>query len=141
MSLHNFTARNVSKEERQILNYRGGFVLKGKPTSDGIKKQRAIKKQTELAVLSYVKYLAGVRVRVRTKGGGRSRNARKEIFRYFFHPRIGCLERRFITKVLKLVDFYSVNHVRSVRSRSLHANMVRGMTSNQRSKNCLPYVC
>ena len=32
---------------------------------------------------------------------------------YFFHPRIGCLERRFITKVLKLVDFYSVNHARS----------------------------
>ena len=42
------------------------------------------------------------------------------------------MERRFITKVLKLVDFYSVNHVRSVRSRSLHANTVRGMTSNQR---------
>ena len=31
-------------------------------------------------------------------------------FCYFFHSRIGCLERRFITKVLKLVDFYSVNH-------------------------------
>ena len=71
-------------------------------------------------------------MRVRTKGGGRSRNARKEIFRYFFHPRIGCLERRFITKVLKLVDFYSVNHVRSVRSRSLQDNTVRGMTGNQR---------
>ena len=27
------------------------------------------------------------------------------------NPRIGCLERRFITKVLKLVDFYSVNHL------------------------------
>ena len=93
------------------MNYGGGFVLKGKPTSDGIKKQRAVKKQTELAVLSYVEYLAGVRVRVRMKGGGRSRNVRKEILRYFFHPRIGCLERRFITKVLKLVDFYSVNHL------------------------------
>ena len=121
-------------KERQILNYGGGFVLKRKPTSDGIKKQGAVKKQTELAVLSYVEYLAGVRVRVRMKGGGRSRNVRKEVFRYFFHPRIGCLERRFITKVLKLVDFYSVNHV---RSRSLHANMVRGMTSNQRGLKLL----
>ena len=132
VNLHNFTGCNVTKEERQILNYGGGFVLQGKPTFNGIKKQRAVKKQIELAVLSYVEYLAGVRVRVRMKGGGRSRNVRKEILRYFFHPRIGCLERRFITKVLKLVDFYSVNHVRSVRSRSLHANTVRGMTSNQR---------
>ena len=77
----------------------------------------------------YVEYSAGVRGKVRVKGGERSRNVRTEILRYFFHPRIGCLERRFITKVLKLVDFYSVNHA---RSRSLHANTVRGMTSNQR---------
>ena len=134
VNLHNFTGCNVTKEERQILNYGGGFVLQGKPTSDGIKKQRAVKKQTELAVLSYVEYVAGVRVRVRMKGEGRSRNVRKEILRYFFHPRIGCLERRFISKVLKLVDFYSVNHV---RSRSLHANTVRGMTSNQRGLKLL----
>ena len=53
VNLHNFTRCNVSKEERQILNYGGGFAMKGKPTSDGIKKQRAVKKQTELAVLSY----------------------------------------------------------------------------------------
>ena len=129
VNLHNFTGRNVTKEERQILNYGGGYVLKGKPTPDGINKQRAVKKQTELAVLSYVEYLAGVRVRVRVKAGGRSRNVRKEILRYFFHPSIGCLERRFITKVLKLVDFYSVNHV---RIRSLHAFTVRGMARNQR---------
>ena len=44
VNLHNFTGRNVSKEERQILNYGGGFVMKGKPTSDGIKKQHAVKK-------------------------------------------------------------------------------------------------
>ena len=44
VNLHNFTGRNVSKEERQILNYGGGFVMKKKPTSDGIKKQRAVKK-------------------------------------------------------------------------------------------------
>ena len=93
-----------------------------------MKKLRAVKKQTELAILSYVEYLAGVRVKVRVKGEGRSRNVRKEILRYFFHSRIGCLER-FITKVLKLVDFYSVNHA---RSRSLHANTVREMTRNQR---------
>ena len=98
VNLHNFTGCNVTKEEQQILNYGGGFVLQGKPTSNGIKK-RAVKKQTELAVLSYVEYLAGVRVRVRMEGGGRSRNVRKEILLYFFHPRIGCLERRFITKV------------------------------------------
>ena len=85
----------------------------------------AVKKQMELAILSYVEYLAGVRV----KGGERSRNVRKDILCYFFHSRIGCLQRRFITKVLKLVDFYSVNHA---RSRSLHANTVRGMTSYQR---------
>ena len=132
VNLHNFTGCNVTKEERQILNYGGGLVLQGKPTSDGTKKQRAAKKQTELAALSYVKYPAGVRARVRTKGGGRSRNARKETFRYFFHPRTGCPERRFITKVLKLVDFYPANHVTSVRSRSLHDNTVRGMTGNQR---------
>ena len=134
MNLLNFTRRNVTKEEQQILNYGGGFVLKGKPTLDGIKKQRAVKKQTELALLSYVEYLAGVRVKIRVKGGGRSGNVRKEILRYLFHPRIGCLERRFITKVLKLVDFYSVNHV---RSRSLHVNMVGGMTSNQRGLKLL----
>ena len=51
------------------MNYGGGFVLKAKPTSDGIKKQRAVKKQTELAVLSYVEYLTGVRVKVRVKRG------------------------------------------------------------------------
>ena len=39
------------------------------------------------------------------------------------YPRIGCLERRFITKVLKLVDFLLCT---SSRSRSLHANTVRG---------------
>ena len=38
VNLHNFTGRNVTKEERQILNHGGGFVLKGKPTSDGIKR-------------------------------------------------------------------------------------------------------
>ena len=133
-NLHNFTGRKVTKEERQILNYGGGFVMKGKPTPDGIRKHRAVKKQTELALLSYVEYLAGVRVRVRVKEGGRSRNVRKEIFRYFFHPRIGCLERRFITKALKLVDFYFLNHV---RSRSLNANTVRGMTCNQRGLKLL----
>ena len=51
------------------MNYGGGFVLQGKPTFNGIKKQRAVKKQTELAVLSYVEYLAGVRVKVRVKRG------------------------------------------------------------------------
>ena len=83
VNLHNFTGCNVTKEERQILNYGDGFILQGKPTSDGMMKQRAVKKQTELAVLSYVEYLAGVRVRVRMKREGRSRNVRKEILRYF----------------------------------------------------------
>ena len=32
VNLQNFTRRNVTKEERQILNYEGDFVLKGKPT-------------------------------------------------------------------------------------------------------------
>ena len=54
--------------------------------------------------------------------------------RYFFHPRIGYLERRFITKVLKLVEFYSVNYV---RGRSISASMVRGMTSSKRGLKLL----
>ena len=32
-------------------------------------------------------------------------NARKEIMRDYFNPRIGYLERRFINKALKLADF------------------------------------
>ena len=39
----------------------------------------AVKKQMELAILSYVEYLAGVRV----KGGERSRNVAKEILLFF----------------------------------------------------------
>lgn len=39
------------------------------------------------------------------QGGSQRRNVRKEIMHYFFHPRIGYLERRLITKVLKLDDF------------------------------------
>ena len=84
VNLHNFTGHNVSKEERQILSYRGGFVMKGKPTSDGIKEQRAVKKQTELAVLSYVEYLAGVKVKVRVKRGRQRRNVWKKFFVTFF---------------------------------------------------------
>jgi len=84
VNLHDFTGCNVSKEEQQILNYGGGFVMKGKPTSDGLKKRRAVKKQTELAVLSYVEYLAGVRVKVRVKGGGQRRNVRKRFSITFF---------------------------------------------------------
>ena len=57
------------------------------------------------------------------QGGSQRRNVRKEIMHYFFHPRMGHLERRFITKVLKLVDFYSVNYV---RGRSISAAVVRG---------------
>ena len=84
VNLYNFTGCNVSKEEQQILNYGGGFVMKGKPTSVGIKKQRAVKKQTELAVLSYVEYLADVKVKVRVKGGRQRRNVRKKFFVTFF---------------------------------------------------------
>ena len=39
----------------------------------------AVKKQMELAILCYVEYLAGVRV----KGGERSRNVGKEILLFF----------------------------------------------------------
>ena len=56
--------------------------------------------------------------------GGSRVNVRKEIMRYFFHPRVGYLERRFINKALKLADFYSVKSVRSNPSLQ-----VRGMSS------------
>ena len=90
----------------QILNSGGGFVLKDKPISDDKRKHRIVKRQTELAVLSYVEYLAGLKVKGRrTRGGGSRVNVRKEIMRYFFHPRVGYLERRFINKALELADF------------------------------------
>ena len=124
-NLHNFTHKVVSRDEKQILNNGGGFVLKGNPILDGRRKHRIVKRQTELAVLSYVEYLAGLKVKGRRMRGGGSRvNVRKEIRRYFFHPRVGYLERRFINKALKLADFYSIKSVRS--SPSLQ---VRGMSS------------
>ena len=64
--------RVVSRDEKQILNNGGGFVLKDKPISDDKRKHRIVKRQTELAVLSYVEYLAGLKVKGRrTRGGGR----------------------------------------------------------------------
>ena len=124
-NLHNFTARVVSRDEKQILNNGGGFVLKDKALLDEKRKHRIVKRQTELAVLSYVEYLAGLKVKGRRMRGGGSRvNVRKEIMRYFFHPRVGYLERRFINKALKLADFYSVKSVRSNLSLQ-----VRGMSS------------
>ena len=124
-NLHNFTHRVVSRDEKQILNNGGGFVLKDKPISDDKRKHRIVKRQTELAVLSYVEYLAGLKVKGRrTRGGGSRVNVRKEIMRYFFHPRVGYLERRFINKALKLADFYTIKSVRSNFSLQ-----VRGMSS------------
>ena len=124
-NLHNFTTRVVSRDERQILNNGGGFVLKDKTILDDRRKHRTVKRQTELAVLSYVEYLAGLKVKGRRmKGGGGRMNVRKEIMRYYFHPRVGYLERRFINKALKLADFYSIKSVRSNLS-----IQVRGMSS------------
>ena len=105
-NLHNFTAKNISPEERQILNCGGGFVMKTMQQMNTRKKQLAVKRQTELAILQYAEYLAGKR----KKRGGlpkrgfnfiRKVNARKEIMRFYFHPKIGYLERRFINKALK----------------------------------------
>ena len=59
--LHNFTHKGVTRGEKQILNYGGGFVLKGNPILDVRRKHRIVKRQTELAVLSYVEYLAGLK--------------------------------------------------------------------------------
>ena len=123
--MHNFTTRVVSRDEKQILNSGGGFVLKDKTILDDKRKQRIVKRQTELAVLSYVEYLAGLKVKGRRMRGEGSRvNVRKEIMRYFFHPRVGYLERRFINKALKLADFYSIKSVRSNLSLQ-----VRGVSS------------
>ena len=83
-----------------------------------------MKRKTELAVLSYVEYLGGLKVKGRrTRGGGSRVNVRKEIMCYFFHPRVGYLER-FINKALKLADFYTMKSVRSNFSLQ-----VRGMSS------------
>lgn len=84
-NLHNFTHKGITRDEKQILNNGGGFVLKGSPILDDRKKHRIVKRQTELAVLSYVEYLAGLKVKGRRMIGGGSRvNVRKEIMRYFF---------------------------------------------------------
>ena len=60
-NLHNFTAKNISSEERQILNCGGGFVMKNMQQMNIRKKQLAVKRQTELAMLQYAEYLAGKR--------------------------------------------------------------------------------
>ena len=101
VNLHNFTSRGVTRDEKQILNYGGGFVLKGNPILDDRRKHRIVKRQTELAGLSFVEYLAGVKVKGRRMRGGGSRvNVKKEIMRFFSHPREGYLERTFINKAL-----------------------------------------
>ena len=76
-NLHNFTHGVVSRDEKQILNNGGGFVLKDKPIFDDKRKHRIVKRQTELAVLSYVEYLAGLKVKGRrTRRGGSRVNVR-----------------------------------------------------------------
>ena len=42
-NLHNFTHKVVSRDEKQILNNGGGFVLKGNPILDGRRKHRIVK--------------------------------------------------------------------------------------------------
>ena len=124
-NLHNFTHKVVSRDEKQILNNGGGFVLKDNTILDDKRKHRIVKRQTELAVLSYVEYLAGLKVKGRRMREGGSRvNVRKEIMCYFIHPRVGYLERRFINNASKLADFYSIKSVRSNFSLQ-----VRGMSS------------
>ena len=133
MNLHNFTRQGATRDENQILNYSGGFVLKGNPILDDRRKHRIVKHQTELAVLSYVEYLAGLKVKGRrTRGGGGRMNVRKEIMRYFFHPRVGYFGKRFINKALKLADFYSIKSVRSNPSLQ-----VRGTSSIKRGLKLL----
>ena len=113
--MHNFTHKVVSRDEKQILNNGGRFVLKDNPILDDRRKHRIVKRQTELAVLSYVEYLAGLKFKGRRMTGGGSRvNVRKDIIRYFFHPRVGYLERRFINKALKLADFILSNLLEAI---------------------------
>ena len=76
-----------------------------------------------MAILNYVEYLAGSRKNRRGIGKKnlkslRRVNVRKEIMRYYFHPRIGYLERRLINKALKLTGFLckqfcGANHIQS----------------------------
>ena len=48
-------------------------MLKGNPILDDRRKHRIVKCQTELAVLSYVEYLAGLKVKGKRMRGGGSR--------------------------------------------------------------------
>ena len=70
-NLDNFTHKVVSRDERQILNNGGGFVLKDNTILGDKRKHSIVKRQTELAVLSYVEYLAGLKVKGRRMRGGR----------------------------------------------------------------------
>ena len=64
-------------------------MLKGNPILDDRRKHCIVKCQTELAVVSYVEYLAGLKVKGRrVRGGGSQVNVRKEIMRYFFQSRL-----------------------------------------------------
>ena len=115
-NLHNFTHNVVSRDEKQILNNGSGFVLKDNTILDDKRKHCIVKRQAELAVLSYVEYLAGLKVKGRRMRGGGSRvNVRKEIMCYFIHPRVGYLERRFINNASKLADFYSMGDVDNIK--------------------------
>ena len=60
-NLHNFTAKDITSEERQILNCGGGFVMKTMQTMNIRKRQQAVKRQTEFAILQYVEHLVGNR--------------------------------------------------------------------------------
>ena len=52
-NLHNFTSRQVSLEEREILHCRDGLVPRRYGITGARERQREVQQQTELALLQY----------------------------------------------------------------------------------------
>ena len=52
-NLHNFTSREVSLEEREILHCRDGLVPRRYGITGARERQREVQQQTELALLQY----------------------------------------------------------------------------------------
>ena len=66
-------------------------------------------------------------------GGGRIR-------RYFFHPRVGYLEKRVMNKAFKLVDYFKVRAVESRNLSETSEKRLRGLnllTELSRDDNCV----
>ena len=62
------------------------------------------------------------------------------IRRYFFHPRVGYLEKRVMNKAFKLVDYFKVRAVESRNLSETSEKRLRGLnllTELSRDDNCV----